>query len=277
MLSFGDPDPEILTIVATVVEQLEIDANIHPSDIMVIGAHARDIVHSGLGLGGPPRRTDDVDLALALSSWDDYRPIPRIYQRLGDSDIRFRIAGVPVDVMPFGPQLERPPGVVTPPPRKEGWTVAGFQDVHRSAQHVLLGSGRSTVRVPSPAGYTALKMRSWADRTAQHDTKDAQDLAVSCYWYTESSTVQNELYETAPGQELLITHAWDQDLAAVALLSAHVAEILSLPIKTDLASDWRTSDLELLARDFASTSGVHWTADRTRRRAVLDALASALP
>lgn len=277
MLSFGDPDPDILTIVATVVEQLEHDADIHPSAVMVIGAHARDVIHSGLGHGGPPRRTDDVDLALALSSWDDYRPIPQLYERLGDSDIRFRIAGVPVDVMPFGPHLEKPPGVVTPPPRKDGWTVAGFQDVHRSAQHVPLGPRRRTVRVPSPAGYTALKMRSWADRSAQHDTKDAQDLAVSCYWYMTSSTVHDELYETAPGQELLVTHAWDQDLAAVALLSVHVADILSVSIKTELGVDWRASDLELLARDFASTSGVHWTAERTRRRAVLDALASALP
>lgn len=277
MLSFGDPDPEILNIVAMVVQQLEHDADIHPSDVMVIGAHARDIIHSGLGHGGPPRRTDDVDLALALSSWDDYRPIPQNYQRLGDSGIRFRIADVPVDIMPFGPELERPPGEVTPPPRKEGWTVAGFQDVHRSAQHVLLGPGRGTVRVPSPAGYTALKMRSWADRTDQHDTKDAQDLAVACSWYTSSSTVQNELYETVPGQELLVGHAWDQDLAAVALLSAHVAKILSALIRTELASDWRVSDLELLAREFASTSGVHWTADRSRRRDVLGALASALP
>lgn len=68
MLSFGDPDPEILYIVTMVVDQLERDANIDPSEVMVIGAHARDIIHSGLGHGGPPRRTDDVDLALALSS-----------------------------------------------------------------------------------------------------------------------------------------------------------------------------------------------------------------
>ena len=52
MLSFGDPDPEILYIVTMVVDQLERDANIDPSDVMVIGAHARDIIHSGLGHGG---------------------------------------------------------------------------------------------------------------------------------------------------------------------------------------------------------------------------------
>lgn len=173
MLSFGAPDPATLEIAARVVGELARNAGIRTSDIMVIGAHARDIIHSGLGHGAPPRRTDDVDLALALSSWGDYRPVTERYHRLGNSGIRYRIADVPVDVMPFGPDLERPPGVVTPPPRKEGWTVTGFQDVYRNAQMVDLESGGPSVHVPSPAGYTALKMRSWADRTRRRDVLTA--------------------------------------------------------------------------------------------------------
>lgn len=76
------------------------------------------------------------------------------------------VGGIPVDFMPFGAQLEEPPGTLTPPPRKEGWTVAGFQDVHRHAQDVDVGPREVTVRMPSPAGYTALKLRSWAVRAA---------------------------------------------------------------------------------------------------------------
>ena len=49
MLKFGTPDPRELELVATVVRQLERDVRIPPSKIMVIGAHARDIIHSGLG------------------------------------------------------------------------------------------------------------------------------------------------------------------------------------------------------------------------------------
>lgn len=277
MLSFGAPDPKNLDVMATVVEHLEHDVGIHPSDIMVIGACARGIIHSALGHGTALRSTDDVDLALALSSWDDYRPVTTIYPPLGDSGLRYRIAGIAVDVMPFGQALEKPPGVVTPPRRKEGWTVAGFQDVHRSAQHVALEPGGRTVRVPSPAGYAALKMRSWADRTKRHDTKDAQDLALACYWYTESTIVHDELYASDAGQTILLDYDMDQDLAAVALLSRQVTETLSAPVGTELASDWRASDLELLARDFTIASAGRWTADRTRRQEVLEALASALP
>lgn len=217
-----------------------------------------------------------MDLASALSSWDDYRPITENYQRLGHSGIQYRIAAVPVDVMPFGPVLERPPGVITPPPRNEGWTVVGFQDVYRSAQQVPLEPGGSAVRVPSPAGYVALKMRSWAVRTKSHDTKDAQDLAVACSRYINSPIVEEQLYELGSETELLLAYAMDQDLAAVALLPTHVVETLSVSVRNELAADWRASNLDTLSREFTTGPGTGWTSDRARRKALLDALASAL-
>ena len=276
MLTFGTPDPGVLDVVGEVVQRLRHDTDIAPSQVMVVGAHARNIIHSGLGDSAPIRLTDDVDLALALPGWDAYQPITKIYPRLGDSQMRYRVGGIPVDFMPFGPRVEEPPGAVTPPPRKEAWTVAGFQDVHRHAQAVEITPQGDTVRVPSPAGYTALKLRSWADRAPNHDTKDAQDLAVACHWYTESEAVRAELYETGHGQNLLEVHNYAQDLAAVALLSYEVSEVLSAAIATSLAADLKNVGTALLSRDFTTSLERFPSTDRDRREAMITSLLSAL-
>ena len=130
--------------------------------------------------------------------------------------------------------------------------------------------------MPSPAGYTALKLRSWADRAPNHDTKDAQDLAVACHWYTESEAVRAELYETGHGQNLLEVHNYAQDLAAVALLSYEVSEVLSAAIATSLAADLKNVGTALLSRDFTTSLERIPSADRDRREAMITSLLSAL-
>lgn len=276
MLTFGTPDPQILDTVRAVVGRLENDTGIWSSQVMVVGAHARDAIHSGLGRAGFFRATDDVDLALALSGWDAYQPVTKTYTRLGDSDMRYAVDGVPVDFLPFGPHIEEPPGTVTPPPRKEGWTVAGFQDVYNHSQTVRLTPRGNTVQVPSPAGYTALKLRSWADRAANYDTKDARDLALACSWYTSSTWVEDQLYNTAHGQKLLENCSFDQELAAVGFLSHEVAAVFSHSVKTDLASDLRAANRSLLAREFTTSSRFLDEENRSHRESLISALLSAI-
>lgn len=276
MLTFGTPDSQVLDAVRRVIQHLEQDTGIPTANIMVLGAHARDIIHSGLGYTTPCRSTDDVDLALALSGWADYTPITKLYARAGHSDMRYWVHGVPVDFMPFGPRLEDPPGTVTPPPRKEGWTVAGFQDVFRHAQAVELIPHGGVVWVPSPAGYTALKLRSWADRAANGDTKDAQDLALACHWYTESKTVHDELWETDRGQKLLVNHGFNAELAAAGLLSLEVAAIFSSAELEQLAADLRVANGNPFVRDFTTSPQRFDPAEIPHRQALIAALMSAI-
>lgn len=88
MLTFGTPDPGVLDVVGEVVQCLRQDTEIAPSQVMVVGAHARNIIHSGLGESAFIRLMDDVDLALALPGWDAYEPITKIYPRLGGGTAR---------------------------------------------------------------------------------------------------------------------------------------------------------------------------------------------
>src|SRR5262249_32631956 len=146
--------------------------------------------------------TQDLDLALALSSWDAYFDLATSFTRAGDSGIRFRIANTNVDLLPFG-EIERPPGFVVPPSRGESLSVWAFEEIFSAAFTLDLNS-TLTIRIPTVAGYAAAKIGAWLDRSEWHEVKDAADLALVMHWYAESSAIQDRLYETQSGNEVLL-------------------------------------------------------------------------
>ena len=83
------------------------------TDVMVVGAACRDILHRALGHRFPTSATH-LDLALALSSWGAYRSIAAAFPKVGDTGIRFRIADTTVDLLAFG-DVEDPEGEARPP------------------------------------------------------------------------------------------------------------------------------------------------------------------
>ncbi|MBM7785177.1 hypothetical protein [Tenggerimyces flavus] len=97
-------DP-IARVVGAVLDATD---EISPVDIMIVGARCRDILHA-LGHHFATTATHDLDLALALASWDAYRDLVASMQRVGNTGIRYRIAGIEVDLLPFG-QVENPKG-----------------------------------------------------------------------------------------------------------------------------------------------------------------------
>nr|WP_313505076.1 hypothetical protein [Kocuria rhizophila] len=71
-------------------------------------------------------------------------------------------------------------------------------------------------------------------------------------------------------------HDFDQDLAAVALLSREVATIFSTPVRIELATDLRNADAALLAGRFTTAPQLFLTSDVRRRQALIAALLSAV-
>jgi hypothetical protein len=113
------------------------------------------------------------------------------FPRVGDTGIRFRIADIPVDLLPFG-AVEHPKGAAYPPTRSETLSVWAFSEVFAAALPLPLPTG-VTVRLPTVAGYAAAKLGAWLDRSSWGETKDAADLALVVHWYAESAAVQDRL------------------------------------------------------------------------------------
>ncbi len=172
------PDAALAPLARVVDVVLEADTGLSPDRLMVVGAYCRDLLHRALGLRFALTATHDLDLALALRSWEAYRVLAVTFRPAGTTGIRFRIAELAVDLVPFG-QIEAPPGTVSPPTRGEPMSVWAFQEIHAKALPLGLPGGR-TIRIPSVAGYAAAKLAAWLDRSAWGETGTLPILRWHC-------------------------------------------------------------------------------------------------
>lgn len=274
MLNLHETPTGFLDPITRVVEAaLDAADGLNQDDVMVVGAWCRDILHSALGHTFATAATRDLDLALALSSWDAYRALTTTFPRVGDTGIRFRIADVDVDLLPFG-DIEDPQGIVDPPSRGETLSVWAFEEIFADALPLTL-SRTVTIRLPTVAGFAAAKIGAWLDRSDWLETKDAADLALILHWHAESADVHDRLYETPIGSELLLVEGADVPLAAAHLLGADIAAIIGTARLTELLARW-PGDAELLVRELVLRGGPAWPRDTQRRRTLLDALTRGL-
>ncbi|KQO59752.1 hypothetical protein [Curtobacterium sp. Leaf261] len=258
-------DPKRLDLLESVVGEIVRKIGIEPHRIMVIGAEARDLMHSGQGHDFDLRGTTDVDLALVLDDWSAFDRMQSCFPKLGSNGIRFRVSGVAVDVMPFG-GVEDPTGLTTPASRGEELVVFGFQDVYACARPLELPSGR--VRLPSVPGYAALKLRAWIDRSPWGEDKDARDLAAVMFWYQRDPAVEARVW-LPEAEELLLARDTDIDRYKAYLLGADAGAVLSAANRRDLADRLIAADpVEPRALDFGRPSS--WTADPLRRSVLFD-------
>ncbi|MFB7251362.1 nucleotidyl transferase AbiEii/AbiGii toxin family protein [Microbacterium sp. NPDC056234] len=253
MLDFTRIDPRLFDDVRLVIEALAEAATVESECIMLVGAQCRDILHRALGHTSINRATGDLDFGLALSDWEAFERVDRAFERAGDSGIRYRICDVLVDVMPFGAAIEDPTGIATPSPRGEELVVFGFEDVFERAFQLDLPGAEHHIRIPSPAGYAALKLRAWVDRSIYGEYKDAEDLATVLSWYESSGTVQDRIY----GESIQVADRYEYDipLACAHLLGQDVRSQLKAVDADDLARRLAQSDTRRLA---SALNGESW-------------------
>jgi predicted nucleotidyltransferase len=239
---------------------------------MLIGAEARDILHARLGHSFATRATHDVDLAFVISSWESYATLTQGLTPIRDSGIAFRVAGMHVDVMAFGP-VESPAGTLTPPFRsKDPLDVFGMSQVYEAAQAVLVENGPE-IRLPTVAGYVALKLKAWIDRSAVHNEKDAPDVGLALFWASESQRYNDQFWG-----DVEFVGRWNADpgLGGAAILGAEVREVLGPAASDHVAELFTGASREQLSRLLRSSPRELLLGDHDRRMAALAALTAGL-
>lgn len=274
MIDFENCDLRLLDHIDAVVELLADRAGLNPDSVLLVGADCREILHSALGHDFVIRGTDDTDIGIGLTDWTIYERIESEFPRTGSNGIRHLVAGLPVDIMPFG-EVENPDGIVTPASRRDPLVVFGFDDVHERAAPLVLPSG-ATIRIPYPAGYAALKARAWIDRWAYGQNKDGRDIAAVMYWYQESDEIKTRLYDRDAGVQLLTSLDWDADLAAARVLGADARAQLSAKNAVDLDHRWGAMNPVDLARALEMPAHVTGMGDLSRRIALVTELSTGL-
>ena len=274
MLGLSRVPPTVLLpinrVVRAVLEQAE---GLAQDDIMLVGACCRDVLHSALGHTFPTTATSDLDLALGLSSWRAFDALASAFTPISNTGIRFRIADVDVDLLPFG-GVEDPPGQVDPPTRGESMSVWAFDEIFAASLELPLAPDL-TIRLPTVAGYAGAKMGAWLDRSVNFEVKDAPDLALVLFWYFDSPEVRDRLYDTPEGINILLQYDADRDLAAAHLLGVDVATTIKQDRLVELLGRW-PGNAELLIRELLVRGSPPSISDRNRRQEILEALTSGL-
>jgi predicted nucleotidyltransferase len=236
-----------------------------PEQMMLVGAQCRDLLHSRFVGGAPLRRTNDTDVAIAIPDWMQFVSIREKFDTVGDSGHQFRINGIITDLIPFG-GVEEPLGASSHPPGHAVMNVHGFQDAFERAQRLPMLEGVS-IKIPRLDGYAVLKTHAWLDRSANHEYKDAADLALAVYWYAQNVDM---LYDEA---NIWALEHHDHELvpAAAALLGAAMRQGLGAYERDVLSTRLVSANIDLLALHFG-VGKPGWPTTEALRRPLVTAL-----
>jgi predicted nucleotidyltransferase len=191
---------------------------------LIVGATARDLIlHHAHGLR-ITRATADLDIAVAVGSWDAFRGLEESLIRGGarrdrKTVHRFFIGDWRIDILPFG-RVEQD-GIIIWPETEETMSVKGFDEASTHALEVLL-PGRTRVLVASLPALLMLKLVAWKERHLVLPRHDAADIRTLIASYAESWN-EDRLYTEAG--DLLQKFGYDNSLAGAALIGRDGAAI----------------------------------------------------
>lgn len=171
-------------------------------DFFVIGAVSRDILRLYLEAEPSPRRTRDLDIAIAVDSWDDFFDISALLQERGfrkDPEKKQRFYFSPdkqaeyeLDVVPFGGVTTQGEKIYWPPEESPMISVKGFSSVLKDCVDVSVDN-QFRFKIPSVPAFFVLKFDAWLDRHLLND-KDAKDLSfILANYYLHAITHMSHL------------------------------------------------------------------------------------
>ena len=196
----------------------------------LVGATARDsIMEVGFSIHSA-RATNDVDIALRVSGWDEFNRLKHALLDSGEfADAReaqrliYR-NGLSVDFIPFGGTTDSDGRLSWPPSHDFVMSTVGFEEASQAAQLVRVRARPPLdIRVASPAGLAILKIIAWADRPLERE-RDAYDLAFIMENYLDAGNYER-LIEEHP--DLVKVEDFDYTKAGCRLLGRDIASIAS--------------------------------------------------
>ncbi|MCF0158822.1 MAG: hypothetical protein HUJ83_09960 [Veillonella sp.] len=155
----------------------------HDLPLYIVGARARDVAMKLMKGDEPKRRTEDLDVAIAIENWQMFDAICRTLQenhfkRYGNTQ-KFFYHGenndmdFEVDIVPFG-GVAVDEKIGWPPEGNPVMSVKCFEDVMKEAATVTIDNVVKVKMAPL-CGQFLIKLDTWNDRHAATD-KDAEDM-----------------------------------------------------------------------------------------------------
>jgi predicted nucleotidyltransferase len=207
----------------------------------VVGATARDIILKyGYGVE-TIRATNDIDLGVEVSDWDQYTKLREDLVATGEFEPtgepqRLRYKGrMLIDIMPFG-AIADPNGSFSWPPNHEvEMNTLGFDEACRHALTVRLKTEPNLdVKFANPAGLALMKLISWDERHPER-SKDAKDLRFLMQSYIDAGNEKRLFEEESDLIEILKeSGSYDYVRASARLLGRDISAIANPETKKRL-------------------------------------------
>lgn len=196
-------------------------------DFYIIGATARDIILSNLHGLVPERKTADLDIAIAISDWNQFQSIEESlpnkegFTKSKEQKQRFFYKDIyAIDIVPFGDVSEDDGNIYWPPDETIAMSVWGFPETADATISIEI-DGEFAVEIASLPGLFLLKLVAWKDRHLS-DSKDAYDIALLLINYLDINTERavDEHYD------LYEVDNFDQVIAGAQLMARDVKLLL---------------------------------------------------
>lgn len=202
--------------------------------LYVVGATARDVMMKLLGEGEVRRRTNDLDVAIALQNWSDFDKVKEKleqnhFKKVKDKQKFFYKGGnnnndFEVDVVPFG-NIAVNEQICWPPEGNPVMSVRCFDDVMAHSMDISVG-GEIAFKIAPLYGQFLIKLDTWIDRHAKTD-KDAVDMFYFLNSYYRVKVMNNCI----PPDEISISD--DEDPAYEILSARWLAYDISKVLSTE--------------------------------------------
>lgn len=211
----------------------------------VIGAIARDIIMQ-LHEEKSGRATYDLDIAISINNWDDYRKIEEGiiniegFEKDTTQKQRFIYQGVFIlDIVPFGEVMKKDDKIFWPPEEEIAMSVLGFAEVYENTEPVKIDD-EIEIEVAPLAGIFILKTVAWLDRYLKGN-KDADDMAFIIINYLSIYMER----AVADHYDLYEVDDFDMNTAGSRLIGRDISTLLSNYETTKIkVSDILKSELE---------------------------------
>lgn len=236
----------------------------------VIGATARDILAKMLKCV-PKRKTADLDITLAISTWDNFDSVMDALVAHGfrkDNKVKQRLYYVhkktefTLDVVPFG-DIAVPESVFSWPGEPDTrLSVVGFDSALKHTYEIDM-DGLFTFAIPTAPALFMLKLVAWNDRSKRLVYKDAVDMdfLIRSY-YLENSTREEfvPIYEKFPDAD---EYSWGAAMITTDLLQVASQEDLKA-LKSILDKELATEEQSKLLQNCLPENALDNEFDRIR-------------
>jgi len=194
----------------------------------VIGATARDII---MELHGEKsgRRTQDIDIAIAVDKWEEFKNIENEITQLNNFEKdpkqqqRFLyLKDFQLDIVPYGGITTAEDKIFWPPDQSFAMTVLGFQEAEKDLVRVKIDDTLE-IDIVSLTGIFILKLVAWKDRHHKGN-KDADDMGFILQNYLN---IHEERAVTKHYEEVYEIEDFTTIKAGAALLGIDIINLLT--------------------------------------------------